>query len=151
MKGGQSYLSFPLSMDFLVCLPIRLTVGLSGGSNVRFSIRRPSAVRPSIDLVRLTLCISVYTYTYLCLFLCVHLSVSIPLFPSVCPSYYVTHLSVCRYHVQGAPMKEVGSVPLTSSLRNLVFLKVNNTFIIKSSWAKLVSTRRSNVLSLPFK
>jgi hypothetical protein len=42
-----------------------------------------------------------------------------------------------------------GSVHLTSSLRYIVLEKVNNIFIIKMSWSKLFSTRRSTALSIP--
>ncbi len=50
---------------------------------------------------------------------------------------------------QGILIDGKGWVQLTSSLRLLVLVKkVNNIFIIKRSWSKLVSTRRSTVLSL---
>ncbi len=62
-----------------------------------------------------------------------------------------TLFSLClwiRSHNQGILTEGEGLVQFTSPFSSFCN-KVNNGFSIKSSWSKLVSTRRSTVLSLP--
>ncbi len=59
-----------------------------------------------------------------------------------------TLISVPLVHHQEALFEGKGSVHLLVMLTCLV-TKINNIFNVKSSWCKLVSTRRSTALSLP--